>query len=179
MNIFYLDHDHTKCAEYHCDKHVVKMILEYSQLLSTAHRMLDGKEKTVQTDTGKRKRWILDDTEMESTLYLATHHNHPSAVWCRQSRENYQWLYGLLVALHDEFSYRYNKVHASSKLLPLLSCTPKNIKDTPFFEPTPAMPDHCKVPGDSLASYRLYYKLEKQHILGYTSRLEPDWLLVV
>jgi hypothetical protein len=33
MNIFYLDKDPETCAQYHCDKHVVKMILETAQLL--------------------------------------------------------------------------------------------------------------------------------------------------
>ena len=42
MNIFYLDREPKTCAEMHCDKHVVKMIIEYAQLLSTAHRLLDG-----------------------------------------------------------------------------------------------------------------------------------------
>jgi len=42
MNIFYLHNDPQVCAAYHCDKHVVKMILEYAQLLSTAHHELDG-----------------------------------------------------------------------------------------------------------------------------------------
>jgi hypothetical protein len=32
MNIFYLDEDPKICAQYHCDKHVVKMIIEYAQL---------------------------------------------------------------------------------------------------------------------------------------------------
>ena len=40
MNIFYLDADPVKCAQAHVDKHVVKMILEYAQLL--AHRVIDG-----------------------------------------------------------------------------------------------------------------------------------------
>ena len=42
MNIFYLDTSPKTCAEMHCDKHVVKMIIEYAQLMSTAHRLLDG-----------------------------------------------------------------------------------------------------------------------------------------
>ena len=42
MNIFYLDKDTIIAAEMMCDKHVVKMILESAQLLSTAHRVLDG-----------------------------------------------------------------------------------------------------------------------------------------
>ena len=47
MNIFYLSDDPQICAEQHCDKHVVKMCIEYAQLLSTAHRVLDGEEYTV------------------------------------------------------------------------------------------------------------------------------------
>ena len=42
MNIFYLHNDPKICAEMHNDKHCIKMILEYAQLLSTAHRVLDG-----------------------------------------------------------------------------------------------------------------------------------------
>ena len=44
MNIFILSDEPTKAAREHNDKHVVKMILESGQMLSTAHRMLDGKE---------------------------------------------------------------------------------------------------------------------------------------
>ena len=36
MNLFYLDEDFDKCAEYHVDKHIVKMPLEAAQLLCTA-----------------------------------------------------------------------------------------------------------------------------------------------
>ena len=39
MNIFYLDKDLSKSAEYLCDKHIVKMIIEHIQLLSTALRL--------------------------------------------------------------------------------------------------------------------------------------------
>jgi hypothetical protein len=96
MNIFYLDHDTEKCAEYHVDKHVVKMILEYCQLLSTAHRLSDGLQEPGFSKTGRNvKRWRLLDNR-DSVLYQATHVNHPSAVWARASRENYLWLADLL-----------------------------------------------------------------------------------
>ena len=42
MNIFYLDSDPTKCAKYHNNKHVVKMILETAQLLCGAHWVMGG-----------------------------------------------------------------------------------------------------------------------------------------
>ena len=95
MNIFYLDHDVNKCAEMHNDKHVVKMILEYAQLLSTAHRVCDGTILDTFSKTGRRKKvWALADNR-DTILYSATHINHPSAVWVRQSSANYGWLYQL------------------------------------------------------------------------------------
>ena len=67
MNVFYLDEDPRQCAEWMVDRHVVKMIVETAQLLSTAHRLLDGEELIVELrhkDTGKVKKknvWILPD----------------------------------------------------------------------------------------------------------------------
>ena len=59
MNIFYLDKDPVKAAEYSCDKHVVKMILESAQMLCTAHRVQDGemvigKSKTVKPNNSAK-----------------------------------------------------------------------------------------------------------------------------
>jgi hypothetical protein len=174
MNIFYLDNDPVKCAEYHVDKHVVKMILEYCQLLSTAHRVIDGKETIAESKTGRKvKRWILPD-DRETVLYSATHINHPSAVWCRQSAMNYHWLYTLLVECCKEYTYRYGKIHKceSSGLVNRLQTTPNNINGTKeFTEPTPAMPDACKVPSDSLKSYRNYYIMEKQRMWSWKGKI--------
>ena len=175
MNIFYLDHDVTKCAEMHNDKHVVKMILEYAQLLSTAHRVLDGHERTVLSSSGRKKKvWHLDD-ERDSVLYSATHLNHPSAVWVRQSDKNYDWLFAMFQALMTEYTHRYGKVHATSRLEQYLARTPKNISQKPFTEPTPAMPDEVKVPGDSIKSYRNYYINNKPHLASWKNRNKPEW----
>jgi len=78
MNIFYLDYNPYKCAEMHVDKHCIKMILEYAQLLSTAHRVLDGVPKLERSETTGRKRtsYILPD-DRNDLLYRATHINHP------------------------------------------------------------------------------------------------------
>ena len=46
-NIFYLDHDPRIAARYDCDKHVVKMILETVQMLSTAHRVVDKNDDDI------------------------------------------------------------------------------------------------------------------------------------
>ena len=175
MNIFYLDHDVTKCAEMHNDKHVVKMILEYAQLLSTAHRVIDGVELTGLSESGRKKKfWTLGDSR-DYTLYKATHINHPSAVWVRQSDANYAWLYRLFGALMDEYTYRYDKKHACEKLSDALSYRPKNILKSGFTEPTPAMPDEVKIAGDSIASYRNYYINNKSHLANWKKRPVPNW----
>jgi hypothetical protein len=175
MNIFYLDHDVTKCAEMHNDKHVDKMILEYAQLLSTAHRYLDGIPTVGLSESGrKRKQYILSD-EREQVLYSATHINHPSAVWVRQSDSNYDWLFAMFQALLDEYTFRYGKVHATSRLEAWLCRIPENIPYKAFTEPTPAMPDEVKVPGNSIKSYRNYYINNKLHLASWKNRSVPEW----
>jgi len=177
VNIFYLDHDVTKCAEMHNDKHTVKMILEYCQLLSTAHRYLDGVEVIGKTKTGRNvKRWNLND-ERNTILYSATHINHPSAVWCRKTSANYEWLHKLLVELCKEYTYRYGKVHKCERegLVAQLARLPDTITSAPFTQPTPAMPDEVKIAGDSVASYRNYYINNKTHLANWKNREVPSW----
>ena len=188
MNIFYLDHEPAKCAEYMVDKHVVKMILEYCQLLSTAHRVIDGFE-----DIEKRyvlgslpprwrnvKVWTLKD-DRNKVLYSATHINHPSAIWVRQSKANYDYLVSLLRGCLSEYTYRYGKKHKCEGLLPHLINSPRNIRIGPFTEPTPAMPDDCKVPGDSILSYRKYYIQNKQGLHSWKGKVNgrpvPHWIM--
>lgn len=94
MNIFALSANPIEAAKLQCDKHVVKMILETAQMLSTAHRELGSKIS-------------------EELLYKKTHVNHPSAVWLRKSWPNYRWAVAHFEALCDEYTFRYKKVHLS------------------------------------------------------------------
>jgi hypothetical protein len=178
MNIFYLDNDVKECAEMHNDKHCVKMILEYAQLLSTAHRVLDGILTDGFSQSGRKaKRYILSD-KRDSILYIATHINHPSAVWVRQSRDNYTWLWKLLTSLCKEYTYRYEKVHKVERegLLEELRLVPSGIAEHPkFTEPTPAMPDKYKVVNNSIISYKNYYVGDKQHLASWKKRTVPNW----
>lgn len=176
MNIFYLDQDQRRCAEMHNDKHCVKMIVEYAQLLSTAHRVLDGQLLLTQTKTGRKiKRWVLNDWRND-ILYQSTHINHKSAVWTRQSHSNYVWLHGLFARLLDEYTHRYERQHASESLRIVLAAVPVNIPEGPFTPPTPAMPDEYKVLNSSLESYRNYYKYGKEHLAKWSKRPVPAFL---
>lgn len=180
MNIFYLDRDSKLAAQQHCDKHVVKMIIEYAQLLSTAHRILDGNMYLSKTANGRNiKRWKLDDYR-EPILYKASHINHPSAVWAREELSHYQWLWNLASELCQEYRHRYggttDKQHKTSLVIQKLSFAPNNIKRNGVFtEPPQAMPDDVKVAGDSIAAYRNYYKVHKARFAKWTNRETPDW----
>lgn len=161
MNIFYLSHNPVECAKWHYDKHVVKMILEYSQLLSTAHHLLDG--------------------EPSIKCYKPTHKNHPSAVWVREAGQNYCWLHDLLEELCKEYTYRYGKVHKtdSSEIVFNLAMLPKNIKTITGSGVTKmpqCMPDAYKC-DDSIEAYRNYYRDGKAHLMAYKNREAPTWIL--
>lgn len=177
MNIFYLHNDQHECAKMHPDKHVVKMILEYAQLLSTAHRVLDGILSVGSSPSGRKKTTYALMDERNSILYASTHINHPSAIWVRQSQENYKWLHRLLVELCKEYTYRYDKVHKveASGLLHSLYSPPLRIPNGAFTEPTPAMPDEYKVPGNSVQAYINYYLGAKRHLANWKKRSIPSW----
>jgi len=183
MNIFYLDNDPKECAKMHCDKHVVKMCVEYAQLLSTAHRILDGEEYEDKSKNGRKiKRWRLE--EHDDDIYKACHVNHPSAVWARNNLGNYIWLFMLWDELCKEYKHRYGKKHlCNEKLGGILSLPPYNISPggsgyrEAFFAPPPAMKKYpqCIVKGDTIASYKNYYCEVKYSFAKWTKRDTPNW----
>jgi hypothetical protein len=155
MNIFVLDENPIMAAQLQVDKHVVKMCLETAQLLSTAHHLTNSIYAT--------------------EVYRKTHANHPCAIWVRESRSNYQWLLRHFRGLLEEYTYRYEKIHKSSSLMPLLSVNPIN-QDcglTPF---ALAMPDEYKT-DCAVQSYRNYYINEKHNLFAWKKRNRPEWTL--
>lgn len=183
MNFFILDRNPHKSATMHLDKHVVKMAIEYCQMLSTAHRILDGTMYLGKTKNNRNiKRWAHPDSEMEQMLYKASHINHPTSVWARESAENYSYLYDTWIELLREYTYRYGKIHMSgAKLSELLKEPPRNIPDVPFTDPPPAMSHYpqCIVEGDIVQSYRNYYKEAKAGFAKWTKRPAPKWFYQV
>lgn len=180
MNIFYLHNDPELCAQMHNDKHVVKMILEYAQLLSTAHRVIDGVEEQALSKAGrKQKVWRLPD-EREHHVYKASHINHPSAKWTRYYEGHYSWLFTMWRELMKEYTYRYGKHHVSERLIDHLAKIPNNIpKVKPWSAPWRAMPDEFKalrsVPDYTIESYRAYYLGAKVKMSRWTNRPMPVW----
>lgn len=184
MNIFYLDHDPEICAKMHCDKHVVKMIIEYAQLMSTAHRILDGvqqvEKRYVHGSLPARWRnvkvWIHPNNELNTKLMKACHMNHPSTVWVRATHLNYKWLYEMWCHLLQEYTYRYGRIHSCARLKDTLKKMPENIiLALHHSEPTQAMPEYCKIKNDSISAYHKYYINEKVRFARWTNREIPSW----
>jgi hypothetical protein len=164
MNIFILHRNPQVAAHMHCDKHVVKMCLEYAQLLSTSER-LAGKDY--------------------EGLYKPTHENHPCAVWVRSHPANFTWTLTLLKHLLDEYTYRYGKVHKSSEVYNAiidntdwLPYDNKKIYGWWKQNPPMCMPDDSKHKDEYMVvtSYRQYYLNHKKDMLKYTRREYPDWV---
>jgi hypothetical protein len=178
LNIFYISTDAIQAAQWMVDKHIVKMQLETAQILSTAHRMLDGTQYIDKTKTGRSvKRWKLTDSR-ESVVYSATHVNHPSTVWARQSIENYNWLVEHLFALGKEYTYRYGKIHKvfSTDLAFMLSTPPHNLRAHDMTKMPCAMADDYIISDDPVVNYRNYYRSGKTHLHSWKKRNPPDWI---
>lgn len=175
MNIFVLDSNPKLAAQYHCDQHCVKMITEYAQLLSTAHRILDGDMYIDDSSGRKIKRWRLAD-HRENSLYKATHINHPCSIWTRESSENYIFLYTLYTFLHDEYKQRYNRDHkAYITLKHDLADLPTNInRSKGYTTPPQAMPEYCQT-SDVVTAYRNFYNLEKYKFARWKLLNLPHW----
>ena len=156
MNVFYVDNDPKISAQCLVDKHVVKMIVESAQILSTNIRLLES-----HPDMG---------------LYRATHINHPCTIWSRSSSCNYQWLYDHYISLLEEYTFRYGKKHQSSSLINLLREPPLKIPSGILTTPALAMPNEYKIIGNPVESYRNYYRLGKSHIHKWTKRNAPSWI---
>ena len=174
MNIFFLHPNQVKCARWHCDKHVVKMILETTQLLYTAHWQLaidEGRLPVFKTAPAHSK-------EPRMVGYLPSNPNHPCAIWARASFEHYEWLVILGLALCNEYRFRYSdKKHSCEDHLRWLYCNPPpEIQYRGWQQPPMAMPDEYKKSKNSIVSYRVYYAKGKTHLLKYTGRHRPHWL---
>ena len=180
MNVFVLDNDPIISAQQHCDKHVVKMVVESGQMLSTTHRMHDGWLTKRSSKSGKTmvKYYVHPQKDMEDILYKAVHFRHPSTVWTGESKQNYMWHFRHFVELCHEYSYRYGKVHETEKLIPYLATPPKNItawEETPFKLAMKSNPE-CMFPEDPVKSYRLFYQTKQDRFkMVWSKRQIPEW----
>jgi hypothetical protein len=166
MNIFFVDKNPRLAAQALCDKHVVKMTLESAQILSTVLRGLG---------------------DQSVFLYKPTHGNHPCVIWARTNKANYKWLVRHAKALSEEYTFRYGKVHKSSRIIdycyeniPYMEYIPflQNLPDSNTISP-PAQAILKKFkhedPVDAYRQYYIHEKLKKM-VCIWTKRPKPNWL---
>ena len=164
MNIFVLDEDPIKAAQFYCDKHVPKLVVELSQCLASAvrrHGAIDKDMPLTKSGTPMKGGWP----------------KHPVVLWCGDSRHNFIWAAMHGIALSMEYSYRYDKIHSCHegliKLLNMFRLIPY-ASLTPFAQ---AMPDQYKIKEDAVTAYRNLYWFDKRHKFNclWTRRSKPKW----
>jgi len=165
MNAFILDIDLSKNAEYHCDAHVLKLILESTQMASTAFN--------------KTNPWNIEGPMRSSFI------NHPINIWTRSNINNYTWMccYGL--ALCYEYTYRYGRrhVHEGSLISLFQHRYELNLPDLPLDPPHQSVPPRLKRESTwegAVEAYRDYYRSVKRYEMRTGchwrhKRKEPDW----
>lgn len=187
MNIFYLDVDPRKSAEYHCDAHLRKMVVEYAQLLCDQHWL--------SSDETDMKRAI------DNKFFKPTHTTHPCTKWVGLNAYAYAYVYIMWEELQHLYLMRYAKQHGTLRLAePLLTLPRKlyntmtgDIEDEKEF-PTPDLSpppmcfgktyDYLKVGVDIadhdevVSAYRNYYRAAKNAFASWGGdRKLPTWWL--
>jgi hypothetical protein len=176
MNIFVLDNDPRVAANHMCNKHVVKMIVESCQLMSTAHHVLDGQHITRTAKNG-RKFGTYEHIRPGFKFLRCTMINHPCTIWTRSSKQAYYWLWEHTNELLKVYRSRYDKVHSYDDMVQYsLVHTPTKISDCSMPPFAQAMPDKYKH-TDAATAYRAYYIGEKRRFAKWPDGKIPKWYL--
>jgi hypothetical protein len=157
MNLFLLHINARQSARYHCDKHVVKMVIETAQILCTVH-------------------WIYGGT----APYKATHRKHPMVLWAGESLANYKWTLDFGMELAKEYSHRYGRTHATEKtLLWLKDNEPAGIDLLAAKSQIPlCMPELYRLDTDPVLAHRMFYVYDKAKFCRWTKRAVPTWFAI-
>ena len=162
MNIFHLDHDPALSAQYHCDKHISKMLIETAQMLCTTARTL----------------YNID----HSDFYRSTHRAHPMTLWVGAHSSNFRYTMEIGRQIALEYTYRYKKIHKTQRIIDLLFAMmdDKIIPDAPFDKDSITIPPQCMpeiyFDKDHVVAYRKYYLGDKQRFAQWNKdRPAPDW----
>lgn len=178
MNIFILDLDPQKCAQYHCDKHLTKMITEHNQILGSVKHAWHGikKRSEITSDYVKEnfKGFPRVDLNGDPHPYGVGYRNHPCTQWATKSLANYRWLTTLNAEMCKEYTLRYKKIHAGEEINRWYASNHPELPMIPGLTPfAQAMPESLKG-SDPVNSYRLYYATHKAYFAKWKNG-EPDW----
>lgn len=177
MNIFYLDIDPVKCARYHCDRHVTKMVTEHAQMMSMAIWWHDA----VQAMKLYKLGHIMNapDYVTGKTRVNQSHWYHPCTVWVRSNKKHFDWLKLMSMELAHEYYHRYGRFHTpprhhSSYVDCIAHLDSSKLPDVAWEEPPQAVPDIYRGP-DAIAAYHRVYGFEKIRFAKWSHREMPEW----
>jgi len=163
MNLFVLDRRPETAAQYHCDKHVRKMILEAVEMMGYVY------------PHGQFQPWPWVHSK-------GRHYNHPMSKWVRASRHNFDWTLQYAEALCHEFVWRFDKKvrHACHAHVDwIASHIPfDQLLDMPMTDWPRCFGPHKEqivLSSDAVFDYRTYYMVAKRHMAVWTKRGEPFW----
>jgi hypothetical protein len=182
MNIFVLDENPVKAAEYHCDKHVVKMILEAGQMMCASHwlHLLDNYYEGDMSDFRRVKdmqSWLFENTHpLERPPWKMSHIRHPCTVWTNNSLSNYFWHFELGKSLCQEYTKRYGRVHKSEIVIDWLGKnSPRLMTDKGLEKFVICMKEEYKISDDPIECYRNYYIKDKVRFAKWKLKNNPYW----
>lgn len=179
MNIFVLDLDPKKCAEYHCNSHIVKMITEHNQILGSIAYTARGTQRkrdiTPEFITKYFKGFPRKDEDNKPRPYGIGYTNHPCTKWAAASIQNYMWLCNLTLRMCDEYTHRYGRKHAGEDICRwYYSNMPGSLPMLQMTTFAQAMPDDCK-DLDVVKAYRNYYINHKARFAKWPDNRVPEW----
>jgi hypothetical protein len=166
MNIFILDNNPATAAQYLCDRHIPKMLLESAQLICTAlvltQKVLSKPTSDITWDFG-------------TVGYGNTHTNHPCSKWARADLANLSWLWAHFDEQCAEYTRRYGKTHLTEIKMRNVDCFRPNVLTTNCTPFAQAMPDQYK-DVDAVKAYRSYYYGEKRRFAKWQKlNNTPQW----
>lgn len=166
MNLFILDENPKKSAQYHVDRHVVKMPTETAQMISFVYH--------------DAEYWDGDIPSFIMEFYK-THYKHPCSIWIRESLENFMYAAQLGMELYKEYQYRYEKPEKHKRAREIFDFALKTPPKLPKIGLTPfaqAMDDQFLRFTCPIRNYREYYREGKKHLHKWTKRATPPFLSV-
>jgi len=165
VNIFFTHLNPTIAAEFCCDAHVRKMVLESTQLLANAYYLPNATHAPPPKSDG--------------TPYKPAHQKHPCAVWAVDDFKQWDWLRVHAYGLAKEYEFRFGSLHACWHALNYMTehlPTPW-MSNKVFLAPPLAMPEEFRSRVTSpLGCYRKYIREAKRHLHKWTKRAPPFWL---
>ena len=94
-----------------------------------------------------------------------------------ESSSNYEWLLSLLREQLKEYSYRYERVHATQRVYDWLLKNKPNLPNREMTSFALVMPEQY-ITDDSVQSYRNFYIGDKAYFSKYKKRNFPEWFKI-